>query len=340
MLHAILPLALVCIVATAATSVSAAPAYRLAATLPLGEPDRWDYLVSDAPRDRIYVAHGDRLAVVDPSTAKLIGEVRGIAGGTHGIAISAATGQGFTDDGRAGRVVAFDLKTLATTKAIPAAEDADAIAADPVTGHIFVVEGDPGTISVVDPRTDDVVTTINAGEKMEYIVADGSGRIFVAGEEKSELLEIDARSARIIARWPTPGCTSPHGLAYDRAGKRLFMGCVNSAMMVVDATDGRVVATLPIGLGSDAVAFDAVRRRVFSSNGKDGSISIYRQATPDHYELLETLSTAASGRTMAVDAKTGRLFVAAADTQPDPTPGVRPHVLPGTLRLLVFAPID
>lgn len=326
--------------AACASSAKAAPAYRSVATIALGDPDRWDYVVADAPTGRVYVAHGDRLAIVDTASNTVVGDVQGIAGGTHGTAISAATGQGFTDDGRNGRVVAFDLKTLKVTQSIPAAPDADAITIDPVTGHVFVVEGDPGTITVVDPVSHTVVATIQAGEKMEYAVADGSGAIFVAGEEKSDILKIDAHDDRVVARWPTPGCVSPHGLAYDAAGKRLFLGCTNAVMMVVAAEDGHVVATLPIGSGSDAIAFDARRKRVFSSNGRDGTISIYRQIAPDRYEPMETLATKVSGRTMSVDAATGHLFVAAADTTPDPAPGKRPHVVPGTLSLLVFAPTD
>jgi DNA-binding beta-propeller fold protein YncE len=324
--------------AICATSAQAAPAYDLIATTPLGAPDRWDYVVPDSSTDRVYIAHGDRLAVIDARTGAVIGNVEGIAGGTHGTAISAATGQGFTDDGRNGQVIAFDPKTLKLVKSIPAAADADAIAADPLTGRIFVIEGDPGTITVLDPKTDSAIATINGGEKMEYAVADGTGAIFVAGEEKGDLLKIDARTNQVVGRWAMPGCASPHGLAYDKAGKRLFMGCTNGVMKVVNAGNGRVVATLAIGKGSDAVAFDPVRKRVFSSNGQDGTITIYQQRTPDHYDALEPLRTAVSGRTMGVDPATGHLFVAAADTEPNPTPGGRPHVVPGTMRVLVFAP--
>jgi len=318
----------------------AKPAYHLVATIALGEPDRWDYVVPDSAHHRVYVAHSDRLTVLDTATNMLVANIQGIAGGTHGTGISAATGQGFTDDGHNGTAIAFDLKTLKIVKSIPANEDADAITVDPATGHIFVVEGDPGTITDVDPKSDTAVATINVGEKLEYAVADGTGAVFVAGNEKGDVIKIDAIANRVVAQWPVSGCTSPHGLAYDPASQRLFMGCTNGVMMVVDASNGRVVTSLPIGKGSDAVAFDAKRKRVFSSNGKDGTISIYQQIAPDRYELLETVQTALSGRTMGVDEATGHLFVAAADTEPNPTPGGRPHVLPGTLKLLVFAPVD
>ena len=323
----------------AGAQADGAGGYRQVAAIPLGSPERWDYVVTDAPSGRVFVAHGDRVAVVDGRAGTLVGEVTGVAGGTHGTGVSAATGQGFTDDGQAGVAVAFDLKTLKVTKIIPADKDADAIVTDAATGHVFVIEGDPGAITVIDPKTDAVVATIKADEKMEYGAADGHGVVYVAGNEKRDLLRIDARTNTVTARWPTPECMSPHGLAYDVAGRRLFMGCVNSKLMVVDATSGRVVTELAIGRGSDAVAFDPKRRRVFSSNGADGTITVYQQRTPDTYEALAPVTTAVSGRTMDVDPATGRLFVAAAQTDPPATPGGRPRPRPGTLSLKMFDPI-
>ena len=118
----------------------------------------------------------------------------------------------------------------------------------------------------------------------------------------------------------------------------MFLGCINSLMMVVDSDSGRTVAKLPIGRGSDAVAFDPVRRRAFSSNGADGTISVYQLTPAGDYQALGPVTTSVSGRTMAVDPATGRLFVAAADTDPSATPGARPKVRPGTLKLLMFDP--
>jgi DNA-binding beta-propeller fold protein YncE len=327
-------------VALFAGSAMADPAYLLTKSTPLGAPDRWDYTVFNAATDRVYAAHGDKLAVVDAQTGELVGQVEAIAGGTHGVGISVATGQGFTDDGRNGLAVAFDLKTLKIVKSIPADKDADAIATDKATGHIFIIEGDPGAVSVIDPNTDAVVAAINAGEKMEYARSDDQGTLYVAGVEKKDLLKIDARTNAVVARWPTPDCTSPHGLALDRKSRRLFMGCVNLKMMVVDADTGNVVAELPIGKGSDAIAFDPERKRVFSSNGIDGTITAFQETSPDAYQPMEAIKTAVSGRTMDVDPKTGRLFVLAADTDPPATPGARPRPRPGTLRMMIFDPVE
>lgn len=322
-----------------AASASAKPAYVLAKTVALGAPDRWDYATFDPPSGRVYVAHGDRVTVIDGRSGTVIGEVEGMPGGTHGIAISHATPEGLTDDGEGAQAVAFDLTTFKVTHRIPAADDADGIALEPATGHAFIVDGDPGKMTVVDPRTNTAVATIDAGEKMEFVVAGDPGVIYAAGEAKRDLLKIDARTNKIVARWAAPDCVSPHGLAFDPRGRRLFMGCVNSLMVVIDADTGRVVSKLPIGRGSDAVAYDLQRKRVFSSNGVDGTLSIYQQAGRDRYTALETIPTAISGRTLALDPASGRLFVVAAQTDPSPTPGGRPRTRPGTLRVLFLDPV-
>lgn len=327
-------------VLTAAMSLSAAtaPTYVLVKSVPLGTPDRWDYVVYDDQTNRVYVAHGDRLAVVDAGTGTLVGNVEGIAGGTHGTAISSGTHQGFTDDGRNGKAVAFDLNSLKVTREIPAQVDADGIAFDRATDHLFVIEGDSESLTVIDPKTDAPIATIAAGEKLEYGEGDGRGSIYVAGVATGNLIKIDARTNRVVGRWPAAGCTAPHGLAVDPRTSRVFMGCADSVMAVMDGRSGRLVASLPIGRGNDAVAFDPVRKRVFSSNGRDGTISVYQQEGADRYVALAPIQSLVSGRTMSVDPRNGRLFVAAADVDPAPTPNGRPKVRPGTAKLLIFEP--
>ena len=313
-----------------------AAAYHLSKTVPLGAPDRWDYVVFDAPSHRVYVAHGDRVSVVDGRDGKLIGEVTGIAGGTHGIAV--AGGHGFTDDGKAGEAVAFDLRSLKTGKHIPAAEDADGVIADPVTGHVFVMDGDSGKVTVIDPRTDAAITNIDLGGKLEAGVAAGDGRVFVEGAEKREVLVVDAKANKVTARWAIPTCASPHGVAFDRAGHRLFASCANAQMVVLNTDTGAVVATVPIGRGTDSAAWDPKRKLAFSSNGFDGNISVIAQKTPDSYVALAPIATAPSARTMAIDPATGRLFVAAIEITSPAAPGARPQAKPGSLRLMFYDP--
>lgn len=316
----------------------AAPSYTLVKSVPLGAPDRWDYVVVDPATGRVYIAHGDRLAVLDGRAGTLIGEVQGISGGTHGTGVSDATGQGFTDDGRNGQAIAFDLKSLQVTKKIAADQDADAVAMDPTTGRIFVIEGDPAKITVIDPKTDAVVATIDVGEKMEYAVGSG-GQVYVAGVEKKDFLKIDARTGAVEARWPTPDCESPHGLAVDGANHRAFMGCENQKLMVIDTTNGRVVTELAIGRGNDSVAFDPVRKRVLTGDGRDGTVTVYQQLSADQYQALEPIKTQVSGRTIGVDPKTGRVFVPVAEIDPSSPPGQRPRFIAGSLKVMIFEPV-
>jgi DNA-binding beta-propeller fold protein YncE len=331
--------ALVAFASAGAVAAAPRPAYQVARVVPLGAPDRWDYVQFDAPSHRVYVAHGDRLTVVDGRSGAIIGEVTGFPGGTHGIAISHATGQGFTDDGEAGTARAFDLTTLKAGQTFKAEDDADAVTLDPATGHVFVVDSDPGKLTVIDPKGHSVVATIDARSKLEFAVADGRGALYVNGAGTRELLRVDARTNAVTARWPIQDCESPHGLAMDREGRRLFVSCVNSRLVVVNADTGAEVAGLPIGRGTDAAAYDPVRHRVFSSNGVDGTLTVIAQDGPDAYHVLEILRTAPTARTMTVDPQTGRLYLAQAQPDPARPPGGRPKPLASSLKLVFLDPV-
>ena len=321
-----------------------APPYHVAKTVALGSPDRWDYLVYDGPSHRLYISHGDRLTVVDGRDGTVLGNVEGMPGGTHGIGIVTAAGKGYTDDGKAGEAVAFDLKTFKVIKRIKARDDADGIAFDPSSGHIFVVDGDSKVLTVIDPATDSAIATIDAGGGLEYAVAGNNGKLYVDGAENKEIIRIDTASNTVDAHWPNPGCTSPHGLAIDMAAHRLFASCVNAVMTVVDAQSGAVVATLPIGQGTDGAAFDPKRKLAFSSNN-DGTLSVIKEVTPQNFQSLGSIPTAVTGKNMTIDPATGRLFVAVADIDPNaPVPAGpngrpgRPRPLPGTLKILFLDP--
>jgi YVTN family beta-propeller protein len=316
-----------------------APVYTVTKTVPLGAPDKWDYVVYDPGSHRVYVSHGPRLDVIDGRDGTMIGHVTGMPGGTHGIGVSAATGLGFTDDGKAGQAVAFDLNSLKVVKRLAAKPDADGVAFDEVSGHVFVVDGDSETVTVVDPKTDSVIANIALGGGLEYAVASGDGKLFVNGAEKRELVRIDTATNAVDARWPVPNCESPHGLAYDAQNHRAFISCLNTLMTVVNTDTGAVMAELPIGLGTDAAAFDPKRHLAFSANG-EGSVSIIREVDPQTFVSLGSIPTPATGRTLAIDPESGRLFLAAADPDPNAPrsrPG-RPAPRPGSLKLLFLDP--
>jgi DNA-binding beta-propeller fold protein YncE len=339
----VMPIAFARQVATAA-----AADYHLTRSIRLGAPDRWDYVIYDSPSHRVYVSHGDRVTVVDGKSGRIIGEIEGMPGGTHGIAISHEAGLGYTDDGEAGEAVAFSLKTLKVVKRLKAADDADAVTIDPTSGHVFVVDGDPGLLTVIDAAKDRVVATVQVGSKLEAPVAGHNGKLYVNGVEKREIFRIDTASNRVDATWPIPQCMAPHGLAMDTRTHRIFSSCENAQLVVVNADTGATVATLPIGQGTDTAAFDPTRRLVFSSNGRDGTLSVIREVDANTFVPAATIRTALSARTMNVDPVSGRLFFAAAATNAKAMAafqaarqagrhGPSPFV-PGSLKLLFFDP--
>ncbi|MGH8326565.1 MAG: YncE family protein [Steroidobacteraceae bacterium] len=317
--------------------------YHVTRTVALGAPDHWDYVVADPSTHRVYVAHGERLTVIDGRSGAILGQVGGFAGGTHGIAVIDALGRGYTDDGDAGEAAAFDLRTFKVIRRIKAADDADAATYDPVSGHVFVIDGHPGLVTVIDPKRDVAVATVKADPDLEYAVAGGDGKVYVNGASSREIIRIDTRNNEVDARWPVANCESPHGLAVDRRARRLFASCLNAVLVVVDMDTGAEVATLPIGKGSDSAAFDPRRKLVFSANGRDGTLSVIWEKTPDTYLPLATIKTASTARTMGIDPPTGRLYVAAARPQPGAPPPswsklAPPPVVPGSLELVFLDP--
>lgn len=326
----------------ASNAGAAGPSYRITKEIPLGGPDGWDFLHYSSLDRRVYVAHGDRVTVVDEPTGKVVGEVGPLPGKVHDITISPDTRQGFTDEGEPGVAIAFDLMTLKPTKRVMAAPDADGLLYDPATGRIFVVNGDSGSITVIDPSSDTAIATIDVGEKLEPAVSDGRGHIYVNGEEKNEIVEIDARANKVLARWPMSACRTPHGIAIDEDSARIFSTCANKVMVVTNADTGATVATIAIGEHSDGAAFDPMRKLAFSSNG-DGTLSVVKELSPNEFALFDTVTTRQSARTMSIDPKTGRLFLVAGSVQsekPADEPGKprRTVIAPGSVELLYLDP--
>ena len=319
-----------------------APLYNLVKTVPIGAPDRWDYVVFDPIDGRVYVAHSDKVTVLDGTTGQILGNVEGMPGGTHGIAVYHPGGKGYTDDGKAGVAVVFDLKSLKPIKTVKAEPDADGVVFDAASGHIFVIDGDSGKLTVIDPKNDGVIATIDGGGGLEFGLSGENGKFYVDGAEKNELVRVDTKSNTVDAHWPLNGCVRPHGLAIDRQTHRLFVSCPNKVMAVVNADTGAVVASLAIGEGSDFAEFDPVRHRAFSSN-RDGTLSVISEKTPDSFEALPAVQTAFGARTMAVDPKSGRLYLVTADfvvneAVPATDPRHRYTAKPGSAKLLIFEP--
>jgi YVTN family beta-propeller protein len=328
------------LVMTIAASGAQAASYRLAGTVPIGAPDRWDYVVYDSAAKHAYIAHGNVVTVVDVPAGKVAGTLD-IGGATHGIAIVPGLNKGYADDGQSGTVAVFDPHTLKISKHIKAEPDADGIVYDPQSGHVLVITGDSGKVVVIDPKTDTVTAEIDGGGPLEFGALDGHGKFYVDGEDSNEIVRMDLATAKAETHWPLTGCKTPHGLAIDRTHMRLFASCGNGVMDVMDARTGAVLASIPIGSGTDGAAFDAHRGLAFSSN-RDGTLSVISETAPGKFGALAPVKTQPGTRTMAIDPDTGTLFTVASDVKEDrsvaPDARGRFKVVPGSARLLILQP--
>ena len=324
----------------------AAPDYAVTRTVPLGAPDRWDYLTFLPEAGQLLVSHGDRTTIVDAGDGHLAGELRPLDGAHGQVALPAlgpVPGRVLADSGRSASATVFDLASRRALATVAVGEDADAVVHDPASRRVFVINGDSGTVTAIDPDGLRALSTIPVGGKLEFGVADARGHLFVNQAEPRAIVRIDTATLAVTARWPVPGCLSPHGMGFDAHTGRVFTSCVNGSLVVVDAADGRLVATLPIGRGSDAVAVDPGRRLVFSSNG-DGTLSVIRIIDGSHFSPTRSIPTQPGARTMALDPRSGRVFLVTADVAssgPPRLPGASPSYafVPGTVHLLFLDPL-
>ena len=315
--------------------------YHVSRRWKIGGEGGWDLLTVDSRAHRLYFGRGDRMQVVDVDSGKLVGEVPGTPG-IHGVALAPDLGRGFTSNGRDSSVTIFDLKSLRVLAHVRLdAQNPDAIVYEPRTKRVFSFNGRSRDATAIDAATGNVVGTLPFDGRPELAVADGKGRIFVNLEDSSAVVAFDAASLRIESRWPLAPGEEPTGLAIDVRRHRLFSTCSNSKMIVLDATTGRVVADIPIGTGVDGAAFDPGTGLAFSSNG-EGTLTVVRAESPDSYRVLETVPTQRSARTLALDDRTHRIYLAAAEfgEAPAPTadrPHPRPPMIPGSFVILEVA---
>lgn len=294
--------------------------------------DGWyDYLSIDQANRRLYVSHGTTVHVIDLHTEKVIGAIDHLKG-VHGIAIVNDLNRGFISDGGANEVVVFDLKTLKTIATIPlSSKDPDAIVYDPYSKLVFTFNGQSNNATALHPGSLKEVGTIELGGTPEFAVADGRGRMYNNLEDQNSLVVIDTKALKVIKKYPLNPCGQPTGLALDEKDQRLFAGCrENKGLSVADAKSGKVIVTLPIGAGVDAVAYDPVTRLIFSSNG-EGTTTIIRQSTADAYAVVQTLKTQNRARTMALDTKTHKIYLSVAHFENNGR-----KIVPGSFAVLVY----
>jgi len=314
------------------------PGYHVAKTYQVGGDGGWDYLTADSDARRLYISRGTHVIVLDMDSGKSVGDI-GDTPGVHGIALAPEFGRGFTSNGREGTVSIFDLKTLATSSKVKVGENPDAILYDPATKRVFTFNGRSQDSSAIDAASGKLLGTIKLDGKPEFAASNAKGEIFVNIEDKSELVAIDPNKLEVKAKWPLAPCTEPSGLAIDRKNRRLFVGCDNKMMAVVDADSGKVLATPAIGEGVDATRFDPETGLAFASCG-EGVLTVVKEDAPGKFSVAETVSTQQGARTMELDSKTHNVFVVTAKFGPPPAatadnPHPRHSILPDSFVVLV-----
>ena len=248
--------------------------------------------------------------VIDSEQGTSLGEV-GELQGAHGVALAKDHNLGFATSGRENTVVVFDLGTLKTIKRIKAGQNPDAILYDPASQKVFAFCGRSGEATIIDPANlEQEPVLLPLGSKLEFGVADGGGRVYVNDEKKNEVIAIDAKEQKVVAHWPLAPAEEPTGLAMDKEHHRLFAGCGNKKMVIVDSDTGKLLTTVDIGAGVDGVEFDPQLGAV-SANGRDGTISVVREGPAGQFTVVQTLNTVKSARTITVDTKSHRMFLPA-----------------------------
>ena len=304
--------------------------YKVVATWKLGGEGGWDYLTADHDTHRLFIARATRVMVVDTDSGKLLAEIPDTPG-VHGIALVPALGQGFTSNGREDMVSVVDMKSLKVLKKIKVGTGPDAIIYDSFSKRVFTFNARSHDTTAVDASKGEVAGTLQLGGKPEYAVSDEKGTMFVNIEDKSELVAFDPQKLAIKSRWKLTGCEEPTGLSFDAKNRRLFAGCGNRVMAIVDADNGKVLATPAIGDGCDGTAFDADRGNAFAS-AHDGTLTVIHEDSPNTFTPVQKVSTQQGARTVTFDSKTHKLYTVTAKALPEG------KVEPDTFVVLVVAP--
>jgi len=280
-----------------------------------------DYVAADAATGRVFVSRATHMMVVDGATGKVVGDIPNTPG-VHGAGIAAKAGHGFTTNGGDQNVTMFDLKTLAVIKQIKVGPGLDGIMYDEPDDKIILTNHSRpiGTLTALDPKSGDIVATVELEDTApEGAAADGKGHIFVNNESKNTIQVIDVKTWKATASWPLAPCEGPTGIAYDRATNRIFSGC-NKTSVVLDASTGKVVATIANGTRVDALGWDPQKQLIYIPNGGEGNVTVAHQDSADKYSVVATVDTFAGAKTITVDTKTHNVYLFQPERGPAPAP--------------------
>ena len=316
-----------------------AAGYHVIKTYKVGGDGGWDYLTFDKASNRLFISRSTHVIVMDADSGKVVGDIPDTPG-VHGIALAPEFGRGFVSNGRENTVSVFELSSLKVLSKIKVGENPDAILYDPASKRVFTFNGHSHDVTAIDAAKSTVLGTIKVDGKPEFAVSDEKGEIFVNIEDKSELMALDPNKLEVKARWPLAPCEEPSGLAIDRKNRRLFSGCGNKLMSVVDADSGKLITTLPIGDGVDANAFDPETGLAFASCG-EGVLTVVHEDSANKFSVVENVPTERGARTMTLDPDKHRVFLITAKFGPPPAPTAeqphpRPSILPDSFVVLVL----
>ena len=283
----------------AIASAQSSSGFHLLHTYPLGGEGSWDYLRFDAARNRLFIARSTRVMAVDLATHQITGEIPDTAG-VHGVAIDDQAHRGVTSNGKANNAFIFDLTSLKVLATVATGEKPDGILFEPFSHRVLTMNGHANSITLIDAASAKAVNTIALPGRPESAASDGKGHVYVNLEDKAQIAVVNMTAHTVEHTWSLPGCEEPTGLAIDLDHARLFSGCHNGVLEVVDALSGKSIKTLSIGNGVDAVAFDAGLKTIFTSNG-EGSVSVVVEEDADHYQNAQTVPTLPGAKTLALD---------------------------------------
>jgi YVTN family beta-propeller protein len=321
---------------TVNTNLQAQKEFQILKTFHVQSAGGWDYLTTGPGNNRLYVSHGTQVNILDKITGDSIGVIENTIG-VHGIAFDKSQGKGFTSNGRLNNVTVFDLNTNKVIVQIPTGQNPDAIMYEPFSKKIITCNGRSKNLSIIDPVENKLLDSIDVGGKPETAVSDEAGKLYVNIEDKNEIVVINLKTFIVEAHWPLSPAEEPTGLAIDKVTNRLFAGCGNKLLAVINTKNGKIITTLPIGDGCDGVAFDSVTKNIFTSNG-EGTMSVFHEAAADKFEAIATIATKKGARTITADEQTHFIYLPTAEfEQPDPAaPKARPKMIPGTFQVLVI----
>ncbi|HEU0209920.1 MAG TPA: hypothetical protein VFQ78_13200 [Candidatus Udaeobacter sp.] len=333
---------LVCALTCVCAIALADEQYHFVKQIPIGGEGGWDILTIETTANRLYLSHATKVVVVDINKDAVAGEINDTPG-VHAFVAVPELQRGFSSNGKEAKSSVVDLKTLDTVSKIDTDANPDAIVYEPKRRELYVFNHTGNSCTVIDPKNANVITTVVLGGSPEFAAVDeAAGRIYCNIEDKSEVAVIDTSKHEVIARWPLAPGEEPSGIALDAQHHRLFSGCHNKVMTMLNTETGKMIANVPIGAGVDGCAFDDSTQLAFASCG-DGTTTIAKEEAPNKLAVVQTLKTERGARTMALDPRTHRIYLPTAQFAPALSPSAgaspaRPSVVPDTLKLLVYAP--